>query len=197
MGDPGTPPGRICADQHEKDRDDLAFPPLGAHPSGRHARWEERSGSPRASAENTGVVGVSTHGWTVNQTRHRLICDTLRASLLAGPGSAKRPGPTQYWASAVLYLLLLDHPIDRRGRCRSCRRSGEVIGLRRRPCRIHLQASYWLLHQPGEALLLSQLASELGASIAPAGTGAQSRSTDKMTSAPSPGASLVITGTKP
>ena len=110
---------------------------------------------------------MSTHGWTINQTRHRLICDTLRASLLAGPGAVEQSGQPRYWAAAVLYLLLLDHPIDRRGRCRSCRRTGELIGLRRRPCRIHLQASYWLLHQPDDALLLAQLADELGAGIAP------------------------------
>ncbi|HET9255522.1 MAG TPA: hypothetical protein VFO16_10005 [Pseudonocardiaceae bacterium] len=113
---------------------------------------------------------MTTHGWTVHQTRHRLIRDTLRESLLAGPGTVERPGSTRYWASAVLYLLLLSHPIDRRGRCRSCRRSGEMIGLRRRPCRVHLQAGYWLRHQPGEALLLAQLADELGADIASAGT---------------------------
>jgi hypothetical protein len=143
------------------------------------------------------VITVITQGWTVKQTRHRLICDTLRASLLAGPGILERSGSTRYWASAVLYLLLLDHPIDRRGRCRSCRRSGEVIGLRRRPCRIHLQASYWLLHQPGEELLLSQLANELGAGIASAGTDVPSQITDEMTPASPLGTSLVTTGSTP
>jgi hypothetical protein len=72
-----------------------------------------------------------------------------------------------------------------------------MIGLRRRPCRIHLRASYWLLHQAGEALLLSQLASELDAGIASAGTDVQSRIADEMTPASSPGTSLVITGSKP
>jgi hypothetical protein len=72
-----------------------------------------------------------------------------------------------------------------------------MIGLRRRPCRIHLRPSYWLLHQAGEALLLSQLASELDAGIASAGTDVQSRIADEMTPASSPGTSLVITGSKP
>jgi hypothetical protein len=148
---------------------------------------ENCSDSHRAGAGSAGVVAVSAHGRAVNQTRHRLICDTLRASLLAGPGTVERPGLTRYWASAVLYLLLLDHPIDRRGRCRSCRRSGDIIGLRRRPCRIHLQASYWLLHQPSEALLLSQLAGELGAGIAPAGTDVTSQMEDEMAPSSPPG----------
>jgi hypothetical protein len=67
-----------------------------------------------------------------------------------------------------LYTLLLDHPLDQRGRCRSCRRSGAMIGLRRRPCRIYLRASYWLLRQPDEALLRCHLADGLGLSTGPA-----------------------------
>ncbi|MGQ0719113.1 MAG: hypothetical protein ACT4NP_17710 [Pseudonocardiales bacterium] len=43
-----------------------------------------------------------------------------------------------------------------------------MIGLRRRPCRIHIRASYWLLRQPDEALLLSHLAGELEQGTAPA-----------------------------
>jgi hypothetical protein len=100
-------------------------------------------------------------GWTVDQTSHRLLCDTLRETVHAGPGAVDWPESIRYRASAVLYMLLLDHPIDRRGRCRSCRRSGVVIGLRRRPCRVHARASYWLLHQPDDPLL-SHLAKEVG-----------------------------------
>jgi hypothetical protein len=83
----------------------------------------------------------------------------------AGPGAVERVGSIRYQASAVLYLLLLEHPIDRRGRCRSCPRV--MIGLRPRPCQIHLRASDWLLRYPDEALLLSHLARELGAGSVP------------------------------
>ncbi|MGH4014384.1 MAG: hypothetical protein ACRDSL_10765 [Pseudonocardiaceae bacterium] len=63
-------------------------------------------------------------------------------------------------AAAALYALLLAHPIDRRGRCRSCRRSGAVLGLRRRSCRVYLEAGFFLL-SAGE-LLRTQLVRELG-----------------------------------
>jgi hypothetical protein len=62
---------------------------------------------------------------------------------------------------AVLYLLLRDHPINRWGRCRSCRYTGTIIGFRRRHCRVHITTNYWLLRQPDEVLLLSHLADEL------------------------------------
>lgn len=100
-------------------------------------------------------------GWTIDQTSHRLLCDALRETVHAGPGALDSPGSIRYWASAVLYMLLLDHPVDQRGRCRSCRRSGAMIGLRRRSCRVHAKASYWLLRQPDDTLL-SHLANEVG-----------------------------------
>lgn len=118
-----------------------------------------------------GVTPVANANWTVDQTSHRLTCDALRRVLRqvvqAGPGAVDRIGSIRYRALAVLYTLLLDHLIDQRGRCRSCRRPGAMIGLRRRPCRIHIRASYWLLRQPDEALLLSHLAGELEQGTAP------------------------------
>jgi hypothetical protein len=105
-------------------------------------------------------------GWTVEQTSHRLVCDALREVLRRPPqdepGVLGEIDSIRYRACAVLYTLLLDHPLNRQGRCRCCRRSGAMIGLRRRPCRIHLRASYWLLRQPDEALLPWHLADELG-----------------------------------
>lgn len=112
---------------------------------------------------------MTSRSCTVDQTSHRLLCDALRETVQVGPGAVENAAPVWYRACAVLYMLLLDHPIDRRGRCRSCRRPGALIGLRRRPCRIHLRASYWLLRQPDDALLLSHLTHLLrpGATSAP------------------------------
>lgn len=101
------------------------------------------------------------------------MCDALRGILRravhAGPGAVDGIGSIQCQATAVLYLLLGDHAIDRRGCCQSCRRSGAMVGPRR--CRIHLTASYWLLRQPDQVLLLSHLADELGLDTAPPGSG--------------------------
>ena len=104
-------------------------------------------------------------GRTVDQTRHRLVCEALRETMRAGPGALERVGSIRYRASAVLYLLLLEHPIDGRGRCHFC--PGVVIGLRPpRPCRIHFRASDWLLHHSTE-MLLSHLAREFGSGSVP------------------------------
>jgi hypothetical protein len=114
---------------------------------------------------------VTKRALTVDQTSQRLIRDTLREVLCravqVGPDAVDGISSVQCQACAVLYTLLHDHPIDRRGRCRSCRPSGAIIGLRRRPCRIYLRASYWMLRQPDETLLLSHLADELEADPVP------------------------------
>ena len=89
--------------------------------------------------------------------------EALRSVLVAAaqPGSGGEGiDSVQYRAGAALYALLADHPVDRRGRCRSCRRPGVVLGLRRRPCRVRSKAQMWL-HLPGK-LLQSFLVSELG-----------------------------------
>lgn len=106
---------------------------------------------------------------TVGQTSHRLISEALGNELCravhAGPSIADQAELIRYRVSAVLYLLLRDHAIDRRGRCRSCRRPGAVITIRRQPCRILIKARYWLLHPPEDAQLLSLLAAELPAKL--------------------------------
>lgn len=122
------------------------------------------------------MTPVTGEGLTVDQTSHRLICHALRRVLCravkVGPGAVDGIGSVQCQASAVLYTLLRDHPIDRQGRCRSCRRPGAIIGFRRRPCRIYLRASYWMLRQPDQALLLSHLAYELETDpVPPSGAG--------------------------
>ena len=82
---------------------------------------------------------VTSTGRTVDQTSHRLVREALRETVRAGPGAGERVGSIRYRASAVLYLLLLEHPIDERGRCWSC--PGVLSGLRPRPCQIHVKAS--------------------------------------------------------
>ncbi|MGQ0778224.1 MAG: hypothetical protein ACT4NY_28090 [Pseudonocardiales bacterium] len=63
-------------------------------------------------------------------------------------------------ACAALYSLVEGHPVDRRGRCRSCRRPGALLWWVRRRCRVRVEACFWL-HQPDETLLLDLLAQEL------------------------------------
>lgn len=114
------------------------------------------------------VIPVAGAGGTVGQTSHRLVSealgDELRQAVQAGPSTVDPADSIRYRVSAVLYLLLRDHCIDRRGRCRSCRRPGALITIRRQPCRILIKARYWLLRPPNEAQLLSLLATELPAS---------------------------------
>jgi hypothetical protein len=107
---------------------------------------------------------VANTDWTVGQTSHRLISEALGDELRQAMQAGSSVDPIRYRVSAVLYLLLRDHCIDRRGRCRSCRRPGAMITIRRQPCRILIKARYWLLHPPDQAHLLSQLATELPAS---------------------------------
>lgn len=104
-------------------------------------------------------MSLSTH-----QVSHGRLLRTLRGVLLPAvqprPGSQQRIDSTLHSACAALYSLLVDHPVDRRGRCRSCRPPNSVLGLRRRPCRVRAKAELWL-HLPAE-LRHSFLASELG-----------------------------------
>lgn len=99
---------------------------------------------------------------SVRQTRHRLLCELLRGVLVdaveCGPEVV---GSVQSRAVAALYGLVTGHPVDRRGRCRSCRRPGAVFGWQRRRCRVHTETAFWL-HHPDQGFLLSQLAREFG-----------------------------------
>lgn len=107
---------------------------------------------------------VSRQRLSVQQTSHALLREVLRGVLLAVIESRQRPDegidPDQWRACAVVHQLLSDHPIDRRGRCRSCRRRGDVLGRRRRRCQVHIAAHFYL-HQPDDAFLLSHLVGEL------------------------------------
>ena len=109
---------------------------------------------------------MAGRGRSVDQASHRLVCEALREAVRVGPGALGRVGSIRYRASAVLYLLVLEHSVDWRGRCLSC--PGVTLGMWPRPCPIHLRVSDWLLHHSPE-LLLSHLAREFGAGSVPAG----------------------------
>lgn len=106
-------------------------------------------------------------GPSVYQTGCAVVRRELRAGLLdaAGGAGADGFGSVVYRAAVALYALLLEHPVDRRGRCVSCRRPESVIGRCRRRCRIYPVARYWL-YQRGTALSASRLGTELGLSVA-------------------------------
>ncbi len=107
---------------------------------------------------------------SVHQVSHELIRETLRGGLLVAMDSERGLGSVQCRASAALYVLLGEHPIDRRGRCRSCRRPGAVVRRRRRFCRVYLAARYYL-YQP-EEVLLCHIAGELNQDVTtPSGAG--------------------------
>jgi hypothetical protein len=99
---------------------------------------------------------------SVHQTSYDLMCRVLRQGLRdavqAGPGAAGGIGTVECQAVAALYLLLMDHPMDRRGRCRSCRRPGAVFGPRWRHCRVHGKAKLCLhvCHECGEGLCVGR-----------------------------------------
>jgi len=106
-----------------------------------------------------------SRGTSVHQTSYKLLCHALcgvlRDAVQSARGGGVGVGSVACRAAATLYGLLLDHPVDRRGWCRSCRRPGEVLGLRRRRCRVQIKAHFYL-HHPDDAFLLSHLASEVG-----------------------------------
>jgi hypothetical protein len=106
-------------------------------------------------------------GLSVPQAIHRVmseaLCCDLRDALESGSLDGSEIGSIRCRACVVLCLLLCDHPVDRRGRCRSCRRTGAVLGKRRRKCRIHVEASFWL-RQPDD-VVLRHLAHELNSTV--------------------------------
>ncbi|MGH3928980.1 MAG: hypothetical protein ACRDTF_03270 [Pseudonocardiaceae bacterium] len=103
-------------------------------------------------------------GPTVYQTSYGFLREMLRSVLWtiveSGSDTGDRMGSVRWRACAALYSLVEGHPVDRRGRCRSCRRPGAVLGRVRRRCQVRVSACYWL-HQPDETLLLDLLVREL------------------------------------
>lgn len=104
------------------------------------------------------------------QTVHAVVRRDVRSALLevaGGPPGCGGCGSVVFRAAAALYALLLEHGVDRRGRCLSCRRPASRVGPQRRRCRVYLVAQHWL-GQPRTALLVSDLAGELGLPVASA-----------------------------
>jgi hypothetical protein len=111
------------------------------------------------------MTGRAKQAPTVHQVSYTLAGELLRGVLWdqvePGPDSADEGASVSWRACAALYALSRNHPIDRRGRCRSCRRPGAIVVPLRRRCQVHIETCYWL-HQPDDAFLLSHLAAELG-----------------------------------
>ena len=88
------------------------------------------------------------------QASYELSCEVLRKILGDGVrvrSGADEVGPIRCRVSGALYALLVAHTIDRKGHCRTCRRSSAVLRLRRRRCRVHREANFWL-RQPTQFL---------------------------------------------
>ncbi|MGH3755272.1 MAG: hypothetical protein ACRDRP_21770, partial [Pseudonocardiaceae bacterium] len=60
---------------------------------------------------------------------HQALHGVLVAAVASGPGGPSGIDSVQSRACAALYALLVAHPVDRRGRCRSCRHPGAVLGV--------------------------------------------------------------------
>lgn len=114
-------------------------------------------------------VEIAVPGRTANvhQIEHGLLRDVLRRFLVAEVRSSRSAGACGRGvcgAVAALDSLLAAHPVDRRGRCRSCRDTG-WLGRRRRVCSVFQNAHYWL-RQPADRVQ-DHLAGELGMTLPP------------------------------
>lgn len=104
---------------------------------------------------------------TIYQVEYGLLREMLRNLLAAEVESSRstgRPGRVACGAGAALDSLLAAHPVDKRGRCRSCRRPG-WLARRRRKCLIFQKTHYWL--RAPAYRVQAHLDSELGM-VAPA-----------------------------
>jgi hypothetical protein len=108
----------------------------------------------------------------------------LLAAVEAPPSAAGGIDSIHARACAALYVLLMDHPVDQRDRCRSCRRPDTMLGWRRQRCRVYPGARVWL-QQPA-TFLHSCLAHEFGLSGLPSAHRASSASADPGRPAPAP-----------
>ena len=94
----------------------------------------------------------------------QVLGEVLVDGVRAGRGAAGGVGSVAFRACVALYGLLVDHPVDQWGRCRSCRRPGSVFGSRWRQCQVHEKATLCLRQL--DEVLLGLLADELGLAAA-------------------------------
>ena len=154
-------------------------------------------------------VGMPVPGRNVNvyQTEHDLLREMLRRFLVAEMQSSRDAGQcvrVVWGAVAALDSLLAAHPVDRRGRCRSCQRPG-WLRRRRWVCMVYVEARYWL-RQPTHRVQ-AHLASELGMDPAPPPEAADPEATEMLPQVPRHGPSedpppdssrsLLLTGGNP
>jgi hypothetical protein len=92
-------------------------------------------------------------GPSVYETTQDLLVEAAHGAVLSAAGAAREGTEATGLAlrtGAALYSLLHAHAVDRRGRCRWCRRSW---WSRRGPtCTVYARAYYWL-HQPLDVLI--------------------------------------------
>lgn len=92
-------------------------------------------------------------GWNVYQAGYDRLRDVLHSAVThaahTGPDAADGIGSLGWRTGVALDSLLAAHPVDRRGRCRSCHSPG--LWRRRRVCLVFQQAHYWL-RQPIDQL---------------------------------------------
>ena len=114
------------------------------------------------------------HG-VLREMLHRFLVDTVQS-----PRGVAGCGQVVCGAVAVLDSLLAAHPVDQRGRCRSCRYP-RWLGRRPPVCVVFLQAHYWL-RQPTPGVQ-AHLASELGVAVAPPHGAGDPEATEVLTGA--------------
>lgn len=109
---------------------------------------------------------MTGRGPSVSETSYALLRERLHGVLVdavqARPGAAGGIGSVPCLASATLYALLMAHPVDRRGRCRSCAGPG-WLGRRRQVCLVFQKAHFWL-RQP-TPVVRAHLADEVGVDV--------------------------------
>lgn len=92
---------------------------------------------------------------SIYQSSYEFMCTMLGKVLAEGVRAGLGEdgvGSVRCRVSGALYAVLQDHPVDERGRCRSCRRPGAVLTLRPQRCEVHREAHYWL-RQPAWILV--------------------------------------------
>jgi hypothetical protein len=75
------------------------------------------------------MPATAEHAMSVHQTSHDQLRGMLRGAVRAAVESDGALGSVGCRASVALDALLAAHPVDRVGRCRSCRRPGALLGL--------------------------------------------------------------------